>query len=227
MEEGGAPRWRPHRLNALADGVFAIALTLLALEVRLPSGIGTRAQFRAAVPGFLLQLAVYALGFFIIAQVWQRHHRVMHRVEWVDRRDVRRTVLLLAGVASLPVAVDLVTHDAQFPEAVAIAAGMLALTSLFALWLEAALLRPGLAVVEPQVRRMLMIRGVYSVVVFLLAVPLAYLLPTSARAPLVWWALTVGNPVSTGVDRVVTRVGKGRRARRRGRPTRAAVRRGP
>ncbi|MGZ4508033.1 MAG: TMEM175 family protein, partial [Blastococcus sp.] len=180
-----------------------------------------------AVPGFLLQLAVFALGFFIIAQVWQRHHRVMHYVEWVDRRDIRRTVLMLAGVASLPIAVDLVTHDAQFPEAVVIAAAMLSVTSLFMLWLDVALLRPGLAVVAPAVRRLLMIRGVYSVVVFLSAIPLAYLLPTSGRAPLVWWAMALVGPVSTGVDRVWTRVRIAWWGRSRSRPTRAAVRRGP
>lgn len=227
MEEGEEPRWRPHRLNALADGVFAIAMTLLALEVRFPSGITSRAAFRAALPEFFLQLAVFALGFFVIAQFWQRHHRVMHQVEWVDRRDVRRTVLLLAGVAALPVAIDLVTHDAQFPEAVTIAAVMLALPSVFALWLEAALLRPGLAAIEPQARRLLMIRGVYSVVVVLLAVPLAYLLPSSARAPLVWWALAIGNPVSAGVDRTWQRLRQARRGRRRPRPARRELRREP
>ena len=39
-----------------------------------------------------------------------------------------------------------------------------------------------------------------------LAVPVAYLAPDSARAPLVWWALALGNPVSLGIDRVWQRV---------------------
>ncbi len=233
MEAGREPaagqdlRWRPHRLNALADGVFAIAMTLLALEVRFPAGIGSRSAFRAALPGFFLQLGVFALGFFVIGQYWQRHHRVMHLVEWVDRRDVRRTILALAGVAATPVAVDLITHDAQFPEAVAIAAGMLALTSLLFLFLEAALLRPGLAVIEPRPRRVTLIRGIYSVVVFGSAVPLAYLLPDSSKVPLVWWAMVLVGPVSTGVDRAWQRLRESRRGRRRARPAGPALRRGP
>ena len=221
------PRWLPHRLNALADGVFAIAMTLLALEVRFPAGIGSRSAFRAALPGFFLQLAVFALGFFVIGQYWQRHHRVMHLVEWVDRRDIRRTILALAGVAAAPVAVDLITHDAQFPEAVATAAGMLALTSLLFLFLEAALLRPGLALIEPRPRRLMLIRGLYSVVVFGSAIPLAYLLPDSSKVPLVWWAMVLVGPVSTGVDVVWEWLQEVWRGRRRARLTRAAVRRGP
>ncbi|RBY77663.1 hypothetical protein DQ238_14770 [Geodermatophilus sp. TF02-6] len=54
--------WPPHRLNALCDGVFAIAMTLLALEVRVPEETLTRQEFRSALPGLLAQLGAYSLA---------------------------------------------------------------------------------------------------------------------------------------------------------------------
>lgn len=229
-EESG--RWSPDRLNTFCDGVFAIAVTLLALSVRVPTDVAGRAQFSAAVPRLLGDLGVYALGFFVVGQYWQAHHRGMRRVEEIDDRVVRRTVLFLAGVAAVPVAIGLLVHDGGFPEAVTIASALLALTSLASAWTFAAALRPGLATVTADVRRRVLLRGVVTAVVFALAIPVAYLLPPSrsGSAPYVWLLLLVSGLLVDGADRADRAVragvrdiradlrrggpGSGRRARR-------------
>jgi uncharacterized membrane protein len=205
------PLYTAHRLNALCDGVFAIAMTLLALEVRVPQPAG-RQEFRDRLPEFFVELSVYALAFFIIGQYWQSHHRVMKYVQQVDRRAVRWTIALLASVAALPITVELITHDAQFPEAVVVAAALLTLTSLLNLSLQLALLRPELSEITRATRRMLLLRSGVTAVIFAAAAPLAYLLPRSSSAPLVWWALVLTGTLVRGLDRLVERAG-GTRAR--------------
>lgn len=197
---------RPDRLNALSDAVFAIAMTLLALDVRVPADVRDHPDFLRALPTFLTQLAVYALGFFIIAQYWLSHHRVMRYVTEIDHRAMVRTIAVLAGVAALPIATSLIGHEARFPEATAIAAAMLALTSLLNSWLNLWLLRPGLSEIDPAVRARMLARGPVTAGLFALAIPLAYLLPDSSYAPLVWWSLVATGPITTGVLRVTARL---------------------
>ncbi|RBY77664.1 hypothetical protein DQ238_14775 [Geodermatophilus sp. TF02-6] len=128
-------------------------------------------------------------------------------MQQIDSDVVRRTLAFLVGVAALPVATGLIVHNAQVPEAVAVTAGLLALTSALAFRLYRWALGPRGADVDPDLRRRLLVRPVSSAVVFLAAVPLAYLLPRSSYAPLVWGALLVTRPAS---DRFAVRRSTGR-----------------
>lgn len=143
----------PHRINALADGVFAIAMTLLALEIRIPDDIGTEAAFRAELPALFGAIAVFLAGFWITAQYWIAHHRAMAHVHTVDGTAVVRTIAVLCGVAAVPVATSLITGWSRFPEAVAVAGMLLALTSLLSARLFSHVLAPGSADVDPAARR--------------------------------------------------------------------------
>jgi uncharacterized membrane protein len=190
-----------HRLNALCDGVFAIAMTLLALELRIPDAGDDPGRFRSMLPEFAGQLGLYALGFVIIGRFWQSHHRLGVHVHHVDQVAIRRTIALLAGVSALPVATALLVRDGQFPEAVAVAAGLMTLTGLLSLWLYRRLARPELSDLDPGTRAHLLRRGALSTLVLALALPLAYLLPDSSYAPLVWWALLLVEPAARGLGR--------------------------
>lgn len=182
-------RWQPHRLNALCDGVFAIAMTLLALEVRVPEDVTDRSAFAEALPTLLGQFGAYALAFFVIGQYWQAHHRAMAQVPEVDDVDVRLTIALLCGVAALPVALSLVVRAGQIPAAVALTAVLLAVSSLLSIAVSRRMLRHDHAEGHAVRRRRATVRGLLTVVVFLAAVPLAYLLPDSGYAPLAWWGI--------------------------------------
>lgn len=66
---------RPERLNALTDGVVAIVLTIMVLELKFPE----EPTFQAAL-SVLPLLAAYALAFIYVALYWNNHHHMMQSV---------------------------------------------------------------------------------------------------------------------------------------------------
>lgn len=95
-----AQRHDRDRLLMLSDGVFAIAMTLLALEVRLPKNwSGDLADFRL----WLTQsVATFALSFAVTAIFWTTHKRLFARVLRVDSGLTGLTLLLLGLIILLP-----------------------------------------------------------------------------------------------------------------------------
>jgi uncharacterized membrane protein len=69
----------PHRLEALSDGVFAIVLTLLALELRLPDAAHD-ARFVDVVTGNGALIVNYLISFFIVGLLWKLQHMVLERI---------------------------------------------------------------------------------------------------------------------------------------------------
>jgi uncharacterized membrane protein len=99
------------RVEAFSDGVFAIAITLLILDIRLPdtpesdtrdtgtlTDAGLRHELLALWPSYL----AYLVSFLLIGMVWINHHRMFHHITHVDGRMLGLNVLLLADVAFLP-----------------------------------------------------------------------------------------------------------------------------
>ena len=88
------------RLEAFSDGVIAIAITLLILEVSIPE----------ARPGRLLHdllhqwpsYAAYLVSFVTIGTMWVNHHSMFGRIARVDRTLLFLNLLLLMGIAFLP-----------------------------------------------------------------------------------------------------------------------------
>ena len=79
-----------HRLELFSDGVFAIVLTLLVLDLRLPHALGLEG-LRELVPGLL----VHAATFFVVGLLWTVHHNTLALVDEV------RTPGLLCNLAAL------------------------------------------------------------------------------------------------------------------------------
>jgi TMEM175 potassium channel family protein len=120
------------RLEAFSDGVFAIAITLLVLEIGVPeAGEGGLWQALAAEwPSF----AAFTVSFFVIGIIWVNHHGVMDSVQRVDRTLLFLNLLLLFFVAFIPFPTALVAEhlDAGVDEEVAAAvyAGAMSLISV-------------------------------------------------------------------------------------------------
>jgi uncharacterized membrane protein len=90
----------PGRLETFADGIFAIAATLLIIDVGIP-GESTETlghQLLHIWPQYL----AYAVSFLTIAIMWVNHHRVLRQLEQVDERFVFLNVGLLACIAFVP-----------------------------------------------------------------------------------------------------------------------------
>ena len=88
------------RLEAFSDGVFAIVITLLILEIRLPEV--DYAHLPQALREVLPRIMAYVMSFFIIGLYWVSHHNSMHPLKKVDRGFLWLNMLLLLFVSFLP-----------------------------------------------------------------------------------------------------------------------------
>ena len=97
--EGEALRLSPTaRTEAFSDGVFAIAITLLVLEVHVPTGTGVLAALLHAWPNYLSYLAT----FLTVGVIWLNHHGVFAKIRHIDRVLQWWNLLLLLFVSFTP-----------------------------------------------------------------------------------------------------------------------------
>lgn len=92
------------RLVFFSDAVFAIAITLLALEIRLPA-LGenpTNDQLFQALLALWPKYLSYAISFLVIGSFWLGHHRRFRLILRYDTRLLLLNILLLMGVAFIP-----------------------------------------------------------------------------------------------------------------------------
>jgi hypothetical protein len=89
------------RLEAFSDGVFAIAITLLILEIRLPADVAPGALGRALLHEWPSYLAFLA-SFVTIGVMWVNHHRLFTLIRRSDDRLMALNLLLLLGVTWVP-----------------------------------------------------------------------------------------------------------------------------
>src|SRR5512142_2219731 len=90
----------PGRLEAFGDGVFAIAITLLVLEITVPT-----VQGGSLLHGLVDQwpsLLAYLISFFSIGAIWISHYGVTRSLHGVDEVFLRLNLLFLFFVAFLP-----------------------------------------------------------------------------------------------------------------------------
>ena len=91
----------PARLVFFSDAVFAIAVTLLVLEIRPPEDTRHLLHGLAALwPSYL----AYAITFLLIGQVWANHHVMFDHIRVADRTVLFLNTLLLMDIAFLPFA---------------------------------------------------------------------------------------------------------------------------
>jgi uncharacterized membrane protein len=88
------------RVGAFSDGVFAIAITLLVLNVEVPKV--PEGQLSDALSKFSEDLTVYAIGFAVMGLFWYGHHKLFSRLERSNARLVFANMVLLALIALMP-----------------------------------------------------------------------------------------------------------------------------
>jgi uncharacterized membrane protein len=89
------------RLEAFSDGVFAVAITLLALDLTVagPEGHGSLAdQLHDKWPAFL----AYLISFFMIGIIWVNHHALVRQITKVDRTLLFLNLVMLLFVVLIP-----------------------------------------------------------------------------------------------------------------------------
>jgi uncharacterized membrane protein len=89
------------RLLTLSDGIFAIAMTLLALELKVPAA-SSNGRLEHALWANADTYWTYLLTFYVVWSYWSRHRRLMRSVVAVHPALIRDTFVLLVLVAAMP-----------------------------------------------------------------------------------------------------------------------------
>jgi TMEM175 potassium channel family protein len=165
------------RLEAFTDGVIAIVITIMVLEIKVPAG----ASF-AALGSSLPILLVYALSYANVGIFWNNHHHMLHAAERVNGIILWANLFLLFWLSLVPFVIRWI-DEANFAALPTAAYGaVLTMAAIGYLLLERAIIaahgrssKLALAVGSD-------LKGKLSMAIYLAAIPMAFLSPWIAIA---------------------------------------------
>ena len=114
------------RIAAFSDGVFAIAITLLALQLTVPITGDLGRHLRELWPSVLS----FIISFLVIGSYWVGHHALFAVIERYDRRLIWLNLLVLFFIVSLPFTTSLIGEHGGDPLAVVVYALSIAAAGL-------------------------------------------------------------------------------------------------
>jgi uncharacterized membrane protein len=167
------------RLEALVDGIFAVAMTLLVLELKLPENVvypndhALWARLVALERHFL----IYVLSFAVTGMFWIGHHLQFQFVRAINRQMIWINMLYLLLVSFVPFATDLVGDHKELTLPCEIyGATLLALTGVAYLHTRYLARRPALATVEftPRIATMFERRALLFAIVPIVSMLVAF-----------------------------------------------------
>ena len=175
------------RLEAFSDGVFAIAITLLVLEIRLQHA-GAHGSLWAGLVALWPYYLAFALSFFVILVTWIAHHDLMRLVRATSRPIQLANGCVLAYVTFIPFPTSVLAANlggSEISTAVAFYCGTFVLGSGAFNLLVATIERGRLLRPEVDAQRIGRVRRGYQItfVIYLAATFLALVAP--------WWALAI------------------------------------
>ncbi len=172
------------RLEAFSDGVIAVAITILVLDLRVPppSGEGSlAARLGALWPNYL----AYVISFVAIGIMWINHHAMLRRLAAVDHSVLVLNLLLLLCIVVLPFTTSLLSTYLAEPHGghlagVVYAGSFLVTSAVFFAMQCHVILRRGHLLHEPVPtgsQRMVLARGAIAVPTYVVAALLALVTP--------------------------------------------------
>jgi len=177
------------RIVAFTDGVMAVAITLLVLNVEVPHLSAGESLGDALVDDILPSLGAYALAFALVGRFWVIHHNLFEKLHSFDRTLMALNLLFLALIVLMPFSAQLYDVYTSRPAAAAVLGATLGLVALVNGVMTAHVLRRGFVhehrreETEPSLTV-----GFGLTTVFLLSVPAAFLSVHIAEA---LWISTV------------------------------------
>lgn len=166
------------RLVYFSDAVFAIAITLLALEIRLPQLHDPTARALAReLLALLPRFYGFAISFWIIGMYWLAHHRIFHYIRAYDRRLLVINLFFLMWIVLMPFSASLLGGYGSYQLALVVYFShmILASLSISLLWWYAAgdrrLVDPD---IDPAVIRYNSVRALILPLVFLIAIGVSF-----------------------------------------------------
>ncbi len=189
------------RLIFFSDAVFAIAITLLVLEIRLPSsdGIISDSQMLPVLVGMWHKFLAYVISFLVIGVFWMGHHRKFRYIIRYGSTLLFLNLLMLMGIAFLPFPSSVIS-EYPYRTVTIFYAFILMLTSLFSvvIWWYASrnnrLIDPDL---DQKQRRRQLINPIATSIIFLVSIGVAFFDVNLAR--LIWILIF---PVTIFINRI-------------------------
>jgi uncharacterized membrane protein len=127
---------RKGRLEAFSDGVMAVIITIMVLELKPPHGHDLEA-LKTLLPGLL----TYAVSFVMVGIYWNNHHHMLHAAEHVDGRVLWANLHLLFWLSLIPFVTGWVAEDFLAAPPTALYAAIMLLAGLSWQLLQQALVR--------------------------------------------------------------------------------------
>lgn len=173
-------RGDPERVKAFTDGVFAIIITILVLEIGVPSNLGEQG-LRRALEEIGPTLWAWVISFLIVGMYWVSHRDLFAEIRSVNRDIVWLNLLFLLPTSLIPFAAALLGEYHDDPIALRVYGGVLILASLTRMamyWYVAR--RPSLLWDPPtsRGRRLGISLAAAPILVYVLAMAVADLAPT-------------------------------------------------
>ncbi len=170
-----------HRLEALIDGIFAVAMTLLVIDLRLPEHARALDEtgVRRALLGLLPNFESWVISFLVLAIFWVANHRFYAHVRHVDNKLIRFTMLMLGAVSLLPFAAALNAQSSTRIGQIVYGAVMVTMGLALLLMWRHIYRTPSLCVhpVDSLTWHTACLRAIAMILISLLTIVLAYAMP--------------------------------------------------
>jgi uncharacterized membrane protein len=181
------------RIVFFSDAVFAIAITLLVLNIEVPDvpEAAVAQELPARLLGLWPKYLSYVISFVVILSFWVAHHSIFGAIRRYDRNLIWLNSLFLMCVAFLPFPSALFGQYTDQQLVVAIYAGSLGTTRLLLTgvwWYASSGHRLVDSDLDPSVRKGLLIRGLAKPLVFFLSIAISFL---SVNAAIYSWVLLI------------------------------------
>jgi uncharacterized membrane protein len=194
------------RLTFFSDAVFAIAMTLLVVEIQLPHlEVFTDAALGQALLDLIPSYVGFVVSFVVLGRFWVAHHTVLGMLKASNPKLVWSNLLLLLVVAFMPFPTAIVSHYVQLRVGIGFYTAWLVLLGLLNRRLIQVASDPRLLAddVDPAQLRAFAIRSWIPLAIGASAFIAGMIIPALAL-----FVLVVGSPViSWGVSRYATRKG--------------------
>ena len=162
------------RLEAFSDGVMAIIITIMVLELRAPAGTSL-ASLQPLLPVFLS----YVLSFVYVGIYWNNHHHFLHAAQHVDGRVLWANLFLLFWLSLFPFATAWMGENRFAPVPVAVYGAVLLMAAIAWRPFQASIIHAngGSGSLLAQAVKGHDVKGIVPLVLYSAAIPLAFVHP--------------------------------------------------
>lgn len=168
---------RIERLTFFSDAVFAIAITLLVIEIHVPHLAGSGKSAGAALRELAPSIFGFVASFLAIGRFWMGHHAALARVDSWRSELLWPNLLLLMAIAFMPFATGFMSANLGETVPMAFYCSVLLLTAILSAWVVRLATRAWATAIDPAGRRILNARALAIILAVSLALVLAFVTP--------------------------------------------------